>query len=162
MTMEIETGYKTGLIADVVSMHARFYASEANFGHAFEAVVASGLADFVLRLQVPCNEIWHVSVASSIKACVAIDGQDLSEGIAHLRWFIVDDCLRGSGIAGRLLDVNLSFCKQQGFQHVHLWTFSGLHAARHLYEQRGFRLVEEMDGDQWGKTVREQKFCLTL
>jgi hypothetical protein len=28
---------------------------------------------------------------------IAMDGQDLGENIVHLRWFIVDDSVRGSG-----------------------------------------------------------------
>ena len=37
-------------------------------------------------------------------------------------------------------------------------TFSGLHAALHLYEENGFVLAEERLGNQWGKDVREQRF----
>jgi len=43
-----------------------------------------------------------------------------------------------------------------------LWTFQGLNTVRHLYEKCGFKLVEEHEGTQWGKTVIEQKFLLEL
>jgi len=43
-----------------------------------------------------------------------------------------------------------------------LWTFEGLHAARHLYEKSGFQLVEQYRGTQWGTEVNEQQFLLQL
>lgn len=48
------------------------------------------------------------------------------------------------------------------YKKVYLWTFQGLNTARHLYEKCGFKLVEEHEGTQWGKTVIEQKFLLEL
>ena len=39
---------------------------------------------------------------------------------------------------------------------------AGLDAARKLYEQHGFVLMEEYPGDQWGKQVLEQKFVRPL
>jgi predicted GNAT family N-acyltransferase len=34
---------------------------------------------------------------------VAIDGEDLGNNKAHLRWFIMDDKVRGKGLGGQLL-----------------------------------------------------------
>jgi GNAT superfamily N-acetyltransferase len=56
----------------------------------------------------------------------------------------------------------ISFCKKRNYRQVYLWTFEGLHAARHLYEKFGFRLVEQTEGLQWGNRVTEQKFELSL
>ena len=52
----------------------------------------------------------------------------------------------------------LAFCDEQGLQETALWTFKGLDAARRLYEEFGFRLVEEHPGRRWGSPVLEQKF----
>lgn len=89
---------------------------------------------------------------------MAIDGEDMGRGVAHLRWFIVDDALRGTGTGKKLLDAALAFVDAKGFAEAHLWTFSGLHVARHLYETRGFVLAEERPGTQWGNKVLEQRF----
>jgi GNAT superfamily N-acetyltransferase len=56
----------------------------------------------------------------------------------------------------------VDFCKRSHYYRVYLWTFDGLHAARHLYEKFGFRLVEQHEGAQWGAKVNEQKFVLDL
>ena len=50
------------------------------------------------------------------------------------------------------------FCQSRRYQHVYLWTFEGLHAARHLYDKAGFRLVRQQRGTQWGREVTEQRF----
>lgn len=161
-SVEICTGYRSGVLARVVEMHALHYARTSNFGQAFESVVAGGLAEFGNRMSRPINEIWTAMNGDRIIGSVAIDGEDLGAGIAHLRWFIVDDTVRGGGVGKQLLDAALAFVDERGFVETHLWTFSGLHAARHLYEKRGFVLTEERHGSQWGSEVLEQRFVRAL
>lgn len=161
-TVEIEAGYRLGLIARVTEMHALHYARSSGFGLTFESVVAGGLAEFAGRLDSPQNAIWAATSSGEIVGSIAIDGDDLGPGIAHLRWFLVEDAVRGNGAGKRLLDAALNFVDQQGFAETHLWTFHGLHAARHLYETRDFKLAEERPGSQWGREVLEQRFVRAL
>ncbi|MDQ1077841.1 MarR family winged helix-turn-helix transcriptional regulator [Pseudoroseomonas cervicalis] len=156
--VEIVQGYRTGLIAQVTRMHARYYARVAGFRQRFESVVAGGLAEFCNRLGSPRNGIWMAVQQEKILGSVAIDGEDLGQGRAHLRWFIVEDGLRGGGVGRRLLQAALGFVDAQGFGETELWTFGGLVAARHLYEDFGFVLAEERPGAQWGSEVLEQRF----
>ncbi|WP_342587309.1 GNAT family N-acetyltransferase [Pseudaminobacter soli (ex Li et al. 2025)] len=156
--VEVISGYRPGLIARITEMHALYYARTSGFGQRFESVVAAGLAEFCDRLGNPTNEIWAAMGGNEILGSVAIDGEDMGPGVAHLRWFIVDDALRGSGSGKRLLSAALAFADAKGFAETHLWTFSGLHAARHLYETRGFALAEERPGAQWGNEVLEQRY----
>lgn len=156
--VNIQCGYHPGVLGRTVEMHARYYARAAGFGHFFEAKVASGMAGFVGRLNNPVNQLWFAISDDKIVATIAIDGEDLGNNIAHLRWFIVDDELRGSGVGRRLLREAISFCDQQQFSETQLWTFKGLDAARRLYEEAGFVLLEELPGRQWGEEVTEQRF----
>ncbi|OJW26103.1 MAG: MarR family transcriptional regulator [Rhodospirillales bacterium 69-11] len=160
--VRIERGYRTGLIARVTQLHAHHYAAAAGFGQAFESIVAAGLAAFCNRLDHPGNAIWSALEDETVLGSVTIDGQDLGPDIAHLRWFIVADGQRGRGIGRRLLSAAIAFAAAQGFPEIHLWTFAGLDAARHLYEAAGFACVEERPGAQWGATVREQRFVKSL
>ncbi len=155
---EIVAGYRPGLVARVTEMHALYYAREAGFGRHFETVVAGGLAAFCERLDTPVNGIWTALQDERIVGSVAMDGEDLGPGISHLRWFIVDDDVRGTGTGRRLLETALDFSDKRNFAETHLWTFAGLHAARHLYEENGFLLAEEHHGSQWGKKMLEQRF----
>jgi len=155
---EIVEGYAPGLIGRAVAMHAAYYSRAAGFGAPFEATVAGGMAVFVPRLGRDGNAIWSARSGGAIVGTIAIDGEDLEPGVAHLRWFIVADGLRGAGIGRALMDAAMEFVDGHGFAETRLWTFSGLDAARVLYERAGFRLVEEKPGRQWGERVREQQF----
>lgn len=158
----VEAGYRAGALGWCAEAHGRYYAAKAGFGASFEAQVASGLAEFSRRLDRPWNRLWLALREGEIVGTVAIDGEDLGPAIGHLRWFIVDDAVRGGGAGRKLLSAALHFCTAQAFKEVHLWTFQGLHAARHLYEQHGFVLAEESPGLQWGTEVLEQRFVRTL
>lgn len=154
----IQIGYTPGLIGGVAGLHGTLYETIVNFGSTFEAKVAGGLAEFMTRLKNPGNNIWYVKENDKIVASITIDGEDLGQNIAHLRWFIVDGSMQSAGIGTLLLEKALNFCDLKGFSEVHLWTFKGLKAARKLYERNGFILTEEYPDDHWGAEVLEQKF----
>ncbi|NBB49007.1 GNAT family N-acetyltransferase [Rhizobium sp. CRIBSB] len=158
----IAAGYRPGLIGRITDMHARHYSRSSGFGQNFESLVASGLAEFAGRLDRPCNAIWYALRDGEIVGSVAIDGEDLGGGFAHLRWFIVEDGLQGAGVGRRLLAAAMAFVDELAFPETHLWTFAGLNAARHLYEAQGFACVEERQGSQWGSEVLEQRFVRML
>ncbi|MBP5857825.1 MarR family transcriptional regulator [Marivibrio halodurans] len=156
--IEIRRGYLPGLAARILDMHITYYGRSAGFGRPFEAKVGGELCAFLTRLDNPRNATWSAVRAGRIVGSVSIDGEDLGDGRAHLRWFIVDDGQRGTGIGRKLIDAAMAFVDEAGFAETHLWTFSGLDAARRLYEQAGFELVEQHPGTQWGRTVEEQRF----
>ncbi|MFM0289067.1 bifunctional helix-turn-helix transcriptional regulator/GNAT family N-acetyltransferase [Paraburkholderia megapolitana] len=152
----IVEGYQPGCIGDIASLHARFYSEHWGFGAFFEQKVATGLAEFVDTLPADGKVLWLYVENGRSLASLAIDGND-ETGVAHLRWFIVDDSLRGSGVGRQLMARAMKFVDGR-FSETYLWTFKGLDAARHLYESFGFQLTEESEGTQWGTTVVEQRF----
>ncbi len=154
----VQTGGHPGAIGRIAQMHGHYYATRHGSPVQFEAIVASGLSDFACRLDHPKNELWLALSGERILASLAIDGEDLGPGQAHLRWFFVDDALRGTGLGRHLLQSAIGFCEDQGFEEIILWTFRGLDAARHLYESEGFTLIEEKPGTQWALEVQEQCF----
>ena len=159
-----------GALDRVVAMHAGYYAREHGMGEIFERKVAEGLSEFLPRAQRPLNRLWlatsvelsdqagQTRQAGQIVGSIAIDGEDLGDGQAHLRWFILDDGCRGQGVGAALLRKAVEFAEAAGFERTVLWTFKGLDAARHLYEREGFRIAEEYAGAQWGVSLMEQRF----
>lgn len=152
----ITQGYQPGCIGDVASLHARFYSQTVGFGVFFEAKVAKELSDFAQTLGKPGKALWLYLEGGKTLASLAIDG-DQKKGVAHLRWFIVDDSLRGAGVGRRLIAQAMTYVDER-FDETYLWTFKGLDAARHLYESVGFELTDEAEGQQWGAVVTEQRF----
>ncbi|MEV8472700.1 helix-turn-helix domain-containing GNAT family N-acetyltransferase [Ralstonia sp. UNC404CL21Col] len=153
---QIVQGYVPGCIGDIASLHGRFYAQHWGFGVFFERRVAKELADFAQSLPDANKALWLCVENNRCLASLAIDGNSDTR-VAHLRWFIVDDSLRGTGIGRKLMSQAMRFVDER-FDETYLNTFKGLDAARHLYESFGFQLTHEEAGAQWGSTVTEQQF----
>lgn len=160
MTTTLHLGYRPGCIGRIAELHGRYYAQAAGFGAAFEAKVATELSAFCLQYDPARDGLWLAEREGALHGAIAIDGSRAAEHGAHLRWFITSDESRGHGLGGRLLGEALAFCRARAYPGVHLWTFDELHAARHLYEKHGFRLVRTQRGSQWGKEVNEQLYAL--
>jgi GNAT superfamily N-acetyltransferase len=156
------TGYVAGAIGRVTEMHGTYYHAHWGFGLFFEAKVARELAEFFGRYDSQRDAFWTVIQQERVQGSLAIDGLHADESGAHLRWFIVSDALRGQGFGNRLIQAAVDFCRQKAYRRVYLWTFEGLHPARHLYEKYGFQLAEQREGRQWGMEVVEQRFELTF
>lgn len=159
---ELVTGYIPGVIGRVAELHAQYYSSNWGFHSYFEAKVATELSSFIESYNSEQDCIYSIVKGGKIEGSVTIDGTSEASNVAHLRWFIVSDNLRGLGAGNQLMHQAMTFCKQQAYDSVYLWTFKGLSSARHLYEKFGFSLTEESTGDQWGATVTEQRFDAKL
>jgi len=156
--MNLHLGYVPGCIGRVAELHAIYYTRAVGFGVSFEAKVATELAEFCLRYTCGRDGIWLANEGGITHGAIVIDGSHYQESGAHLRWFILSDEARGKGVGSQLIGAAMSFCQAQGYRKVYLWTFDQLHAARHLYEKHGFKLVRTQRGAQWGKEVNEQLF----
>ena len=156
----METGYIPGSIGRISELHGTYYHHHWGFGRYFEAKVATELSAFLQRFDQNRDGIWLATQSGRIEGSIVIDGIHASSKGVHLRWFIVSDVLRGKGVGRKLIHDAVDFCRTKGYKTIYLWTFEGLDAARHLYEDVGFKLIMEKPGDQWGVTVNEQCFVL--
>lgn len=158
MTATITEGYIPGCIGRITQLHANYYSTANGFGVEFEAKVAKELAEFCQNYKSGRDGIWLVQHNGQIDGSIIIDGAHAGTHGAHLRWFITTDAIRGQGLGAQLLAKAIDFVEACGYRRTFLWTFSGLNAARHLYESHSFRLVHESPGTQWGTLVTEQRF----
>ena len=156
------SGYIPGAIGRIAELHGTYYHKHWGFDLFFESKVAIELSEFLRRFNEARDGFWVASIEEKIVGAIAIDGINHDNKGAHLRWFIVAPENQGQGIGGMLLKEAVEFCRKKRFPRVCLWTFAGLDPARHLYEKFGFKLREELEGDQWGRTVAEQRFELIL
>jgi len=160
--VEIARGYIHGCIGRIAELHGTYYHDHWGFGLFFEAKVATELSKFLSRYNEKRDGFWTASLEDRVEGSITIDGIHAESEGAHLRWFIISSKLRGHGVGNTLMEKAVDFCKRSNYYRVYLWTFDGLHAARHLYEKFGFRLVDQHEGAQWGAKVNEQKYVLNL
>ncbi|MBB4266462.1 GNAT family N-acetyltransferase [Roseospira visakhapatnamensis] len=155
----VAEGYVPGALAAVIGLHMDYYGPRWGFGLPFEAKVAGEMAAFLERLE-PARDLFLVARDGDgrVLGSISVDGAVSGTEAAHLRWFIIGDACRGTGLGRRLLDQAVAFCDRRGVARSYLTTFAGLDAARHLYESVGFTLVSTSAVDQWGGGVREQRF----
>lgn len=156
--VEVQEGYRSGVIGSVAQLHSLFYSKYYRFGAVFERKVATEMSEFMGRIDKPLNNTFSAYVGDELLGSVSLDGEDLGEGACHLRWFIVGPKAQGMAIGGLLIDKATAFADDSAFDRTRLWTFKGLDAARHLYEKHGFTLAQETPGRQWGTEVIEQEF----
>lgn len=155
-------GYVPGAIGRVAELHAGYYSRAWDFGLYFEAKVATDLSAFLRRYDPARDGFWTVVRDGRVEGSIAIDGAKAGAEGAHLRWFILSDALRGLGMGNRLMLEAVEFCRQREYARVFLWTFQGLESARHLYEKFGFCLAEQLEAEQWGRRMLEQRYVLAL
>jgi len=162
--MTIVSGARPGLLGDVASLHGRYYARDWNFPTSFECKVASEFAAFLSRYDPAKDVVLSIEAGARVLASITLDGSDatLTQGQAHLRWFIVDDALRGRGIGKRLIGDAIAFARSAKYGSIYLTTFRGLDAASALYSAAGFAVTEEREGQTWGRLVTEQRLELSL
>jgi len=148
---------------------AQVSAALGQLDHSSRQGVLAGLQNYAAALKAASGAQSHARplgriviktgyATSIIGRIVELLGSYLGDGLAHLRWFIIGDEIRGGGVGGALLARALDFCDEHGYRETRLWTVKGLDAARRLYEKNGFVLADEYTGDQWGTDVVEQKF----
>jgi ribosomal protein S18 acetylase RimI-like enzyme len=155
----VRSTLQPGDIGTLIRLHGTVYAAEYGWDATFEAMVAEGMARFVLAKD-GAGRLWVAERGGAVAGCIAIAAQP--DGSAQLRWFLVDPACRGAGIGRMLLDEALAFCRAGGFSSVFLWTVRGLEAAAHLYRSAGFRVTHEDTRVRWGATVTEQRYELRL
>lgn len=158
--LKIKSGYIPGSIGRITELHGTYYHDHWDFGVYFEAKVAAELSEFLNRFDKDRDGIWFATLNGRVEGSIIIDGLNALDEGAHLRWFIISDDLRGIGAGRKLINAAVDFCRSKGYKLIYLWTFEGLNAARHLYEDAGFKLIKQQTGIQWGTEVNEQYFEL--
>jgi DNA-binding MarR family transcriptional regulator/GNAT superfamily N-acetyltransferase len=152
--------HQPGDMGWVVHRHGVLYAQEYGWDSQFEGVVAGIVAKFIRDYDAKRERCWIAEKDGEPVGSVFLVSR--SKRIAQLRLLLVEPRARGLGIGARLVSECLRFARQVGYQKVVLWTNAGLHAARHIYERAGFRLVGEEKDHSFGHDQTFQTWELTL
>jgi DNA-binding MarR family transcriptional regulator/N-acetylglutamate synthase-like GNAT family acetyltransferase len=144
----------------VVQKHGELYAAEWNYTVEFEALVAGIVAKYVQEFDPEWEKGWIAEVDGERAGCVFVVKQ--SATVAKLRLLILTPQARGLGLGARLTDECIAFARAKGYRKMVLWTQSHLTAARHIYESRGFRLVNAEANDAFGQHLTSETWGLKL
>src|SRR5262249_41037471 len=122
--------------------------------------VAGIVAKFVDHFDAERERVWIAERDGKRVGCVFL--VRASRRVAKLRLFLVEPDARGLGIGHHLVRALLAFARAAGYRTVRLWTQSNLSAARHIYAQAGFGLIDSQPNHAFGYDLVSETWELRL
>jgi GNAT superfamily N-acetyltransferase len=151
---------KPGDLGWIVARHGVLYAEEYGWGDNFEGLCAQIVADFVEKFDPKRERCWIAELHGQNVGSIFLV-KDTDE-VARLRLLLVEPSARGLGIGRRLTGECIRFARERGYRSITLWTHSVLTAARHIYQEAGFRLTSSEARRSFGQDVVSEYWDLTL
>lgn len=141
--------HRPGDMGWVVQRHGEIYWQEYRYDERFEAFCAEIVAHFLLNFDAKREACWIAEKDGANVGSIFVVRK--SKAVAKLRLLLVEPSARGLGIGKRLVEECVRFAKSAGYRKMVLWTQSELQAARHLYQQAGFKVVDRQHHDSFGR-----------
>ncbi|MGX7707629.1 bifunctional helix-turn-helix transcriptional regulator/GNAT family N-acetyltransferase [Methylobacterium sp. Gmos1] len=151
---------KPGDIGWITHRQGVLYAEEYGFDLTFEALVAEILAGFVRDRDPARAGAWIAEQAGEVVGSVFL--APASETVGKLRLLYVEPAIRGQGLGRRLTASCIAGARERGYRQLTLWTNDVLGAARRIYAEAGFRLVESAPHRSFGQDLVGETWMLDL
>jgi GNAT superfamily N-acetyltransferase len=166
LVMRTLADYPPGLIGTIAALFGRTIAASHGVDWTLDAMIAEEQIEFFRRFDPLGDRVWVATDAGVPKGGLTIEGPRSASGqdAARLRFFILDESVRGRGLGRRMVADAMRFCQDQRYRRVYLTTLPGLDAAFRLYAEQGFVLAGQRDqafhGSRYVEQVLERRLPL--
>lgn len=139
------TGYRPEVATEIIPILARYFIVKWGRDDEFRQRLAQEVEAYLTELDNPLNGVICAWADSKLAGIIAVDGSlhDVQGG--WIRWFIVADEYRNSGIGGALFEKAMEYCYSRCFTDVFMSTYKDKDPAMPLYEKYGFVIHKEED-----------------
>lgn len=139
--------YLPGLIGTVTALFGRTIAASHGVDWTLDVMIAEQQCEFFRRFDPSRDRVWVALEEGCPRGALTIDGPwpEMGRQAARLRFFILDESLRGLGLGRLMMSHAIDFCRERGYKRVFLTTLPGLDAAMRLYELYGFARVGQSE-----------------
>jgi GNAT superfamily N-acetyltransferase len=148
MSITIRRDLLPGDVGEIIRMHGVLYPREHGLSPNMERHVASAVSGAIAGGWPESGGVWVVERGGAFAGSIALT--DEGDGLAALRWFLLDPSVRGLGLGKRLVGEVVAEAEERGFERIWLETLGILTAAAHIYALHGFVCVSERMGPPWG------------
>jgi len=166
--------HRPGDMGTIVALEGAGYVDQFGWDGSFEALVARIVADFIANFNPERERCWIAEIPGPCTARPCTGRPCTGRHVGHiflvqhpeqpdtakLRLLYVDPAARGLGLGQALVNECVRFAREAGYSKVVLWTQSILTSAHRLYQNAGFRLVEEQPHHSFGKDLIGQTWEL--
>ncbi|MCP4298174.1 MAG: MarR family transcriptional regulator [Proteobacteria bacterium] len=151
---------EVGDLGWVIHQHGLLYSQEYQMDERFEGLVAQICSDFIMNYDAVKERCWIAEIQG--KPVGSVFCVKKSDDIAQLRLLLVTPKARGLGLGKRLVGECVRFARRSGYKKMILWTQDILVEAIKIYENYGFKLIEEDSHHSWGRDFVGQNWELEL
>lgn len=145
----------------IIHRQAVLYHQEYGWDWTYEGLVCEILAKFVADFDPSREDGWVADHNGAIVGSIFLT-QSHDPAIAKLRLLYVEPSARGLGIGTSLVTACVDRARELGYRELMLWTNDILIAARHIYQNAGFIMVDEAPHHSFGADLVGQTWKLEL
>lgn len=143
--------HRVGDMGWVISRQSIVYADEYGWDISYEALVAEICAQFIKNYDAAREHCWIAEADGKPLGSVFL--VKASDELAKLRLLAVEKEARGLGIGRALVEQCIRTAREMGYKRMTLWTQSILVAARGIYRDAGFKLVDNKPHHSFGQDL---------